>query len=152
MADCALLAEALRQLFANAWKFTAARDVSLIAFRVLPPEPARPGAAVYQVCDNGAGFDLEYAGRLFGAFQRMHGPEEFPVGRGIGLATVQRIVHRHGGEVWADAAPGQGARFSFTLTAAGVPGAAEKTPAESMVAPLGAGHGATDASPHTTTV
>ena len=152
VADRALLAEAVRQLFANAWKFTAARDVALIAFRALPPEPARPGAAVYQVCDNGAGFDPEYAGRLFGAFQRMHGAEEFPVGRGIGLATVQRIVHRHGGEVWADASPGQGARFSFTLTAASAVGATEKTLAETTVAPLGASHGATDPSPRTTTV
>lgn len=153
IADRALLAEALRQLFANAWKFTSARDVALIAFRALPPEPARPGAAVYQVCDNGAGFDPQYAGRLFGAFQRMHTPEEFPVGRGVGLATVQRIVHRHGGEVWADAAPGQGARFSFTLTAAGTPGVAEKNAGESTRAAMATGHGATDApSPQTTTV
>ncbi len=152
-ADRALLGEAIRQLFANAWKFTSARDIALVAFRALPPEPARPGAVVYQVCDNGAGFDPEYAGRLFGAFQRMHGSDEFPVGRGIGLALVQRIVHRHGGEVWADAAPGQGARFSFTLTAAGTPGAAEKGFAEGAFAPLGAGHGATDApSSRTTTV
>ena len=153
VADRALLAEALRQLFANAWRFTSARDVALITFRALPPEPARPGAVVYQVCDNGVGFDAEYAGRLFGAFQRMHAPEEFPAGRGIGLALVQRIVHRHGGEVWADSAPGQGARFAFTLTATGTPGTAEKTPSDGVLATLGPGHGTADASaPRTTTV
>ena len=86
-----------------------------IFLRTLPPDPEHPGGIVYQVGDNGVGFDLQYAGRLFGAFQRMHSPEEFPAGRGIGLALVQRIVRRHGGRVWVDAAPEQGARFSFTL-------------------------------------
>ena len=118
VADRALLAEMLRQLLANAWKFTAPRDVAQISLCVLPPDPAHPAGTVYQIRDNGVGFDMQYAGRLFGAFQRMHTAEEFPAGRGIGLATVQRIVHRHGGQVWAEASPEHGARFSFTLEGA----------------------------------
>ena len=126
--DKALLGTALRHLLVNAWKFSNRREVAHLAFRAAP---GKDGGIVYQVRDDGAGFDMQYAGKLFGAFQRMHLPDEFP-GHGVGLATVQRIVRRHGGSVWADAAPDQGATFSFTLHPAppgGVPGpAAELLP------------------------
>ena len=117
LADRALLDVALRHLLVNAWKFTAGRLAARISFRVLDqPGPDWPeGVPVYEVRDNGVGFDMQYAGKLFGAFQKMHAPEDFPGGRGIGLATVQRIVSRHSGIVRADAAPQQGAAFTFTL-------------------------------------
>ena len=114
--DPELLATALRHLLGNAWKFTAGRLTAHIGLRVVPPEtaPGPPGAAVYEVRDNGVGFDPRYAGKLFGVFQRMHAAGEFP-GKGTGLATVQRIVRRHGGQIWAAAEAGEGAVFSFTL-------------------------------------
>jgi PAS domain S-box-containing protein len=110
--DGRLLEIALTNLFSNAVKFTGARDKAFIEFGSLEKE----GEMVFYVRDNGAGFDMAYAGNLFGAFQRLHRVSEFP-GTGVGLATVQRIVHRHGGRVWADAGVNRGATFSFTLGA-----------------------------------
>jgi light-regulated signal transduction histidine kinase (bacteriophytochrome) len=100
----------LTNLFANAWKFTSKVPFSNIEFGHSSAE----GNDAFFVRDNGAGFDMAYAGKLFGAFQRMHAAKEFP-GTGIGLATVQRIIHRHGGRVWAESAVGAGATFHFTL-------------------------------------
>ncbi|MBI5382287.1 MAG: PAS domain S-box protein [Opitutae bacterium] len=110
--DAALLEIALTNLLDNAAKFTGRCAQPRITFGRLPPNTA--GELVFFVRDNGAGFDMDYAEKLFGAFQRMHKTSEFP-GTGIGLATVQRIVHRHGGRIWAESRPGQGATFYFTL-------------------------------------
>jgi light-regulated signal transduction histidine kinase (bacteriophytochrome) len=110
-ADPRLLRAAFENLIGNAWKFTSKAQQARIEIGVL-----RDGAqASFFVRDNGAGFDMAYADKLFGAFQRLHSANEYQ-GTGIGLATVQRIVHRHGGRIWADAKPGKGAVFFFTLT------------------------------------
>jgi PAS domain S-box-containing protein len=104
-----LLRVVLENLLRNAWKFTSKRRVARIEFGLVEvPEKA------FFVRDNGAGFDPVYAGRLFGVFQRLHSMSEFP-GVGVGLATVQRIIARHGGRVWADAAIDRGAVFYFVL-------------------------------------
>ena len=117
--DARLLRVALENLIGNAWKFTSKVPSPCIEIGSM-----RDGdRAVYFVRDNGAGFDMQYADKLFGAFQRLHRIDEFP-GTGIGLATVQRVVHRHGGRVWPDAEPGKGAVFYFSL-APGGEGAAE---------------------------
>jgi signal transduction histidine kinase len=109
--DSNLLAVALENLLGNAWKFTSKRDEATIEFGAVPHDS---GGVAYYVRDDGAGFDPRYADKLFGAFQRLHGSEEFE-GTGIGLATVARIVHRHGGRVWAESEVGEGATFCFTL-------------------------------------
>jgi light-regulated signal transduction histidine kinase (bacteriophytochrome) len=112
IADCDsnLLEAVLSNLLENAFKFTSKREDARIEFG----RAGLQGRHVYFVRDNGAGFDMAYAKKLFGAFQRMHKASEFP-GTGVGLATVQRIIHRHGGRVWAEAEPGRGAVFYFTL-------------------------------------
>ena len=102
-------ASSFENLLWNAWKFTSTR----------PPVievgcAERGGETVFFVKDNGVGFDMAYAQKLFTPFQRLHGIDEFP-GTGIGLATVQRIVARHGGRIWAESAPGAGTTLSFTL-------------------------------------
>jgi len=108
--DGQLLRIALENLLENAWKFTSKQAESRIEFGVTQAS----GEPTYFVRDNGAGFDMTYTDRLFGPFQRLHPQDEFP-GSGIGLATVQRIIHRHGGQVWAEGLVGQGATFRFTL-------------------------------------
>ncbi len=115
-ADARLLEVALTNLLDNACKFSAMREVARIEFgRGASQDPAAQAATqAYFVRDNGVGFDTTHAAKLFGAFQRLHAASEFP-GTGIGLATVQRIVHRHGGRIWAEAQPNQGACFYFTL-------------------------------------
>lgn len=109
-ADPHLLRILLDNLLSNAWKFT--RNTPDANVRVAQAED--DGECVFLVQDNGAGFDMAYASKLFGAFQRLHGQDEFP-GTGIGLATAQRIVLRHGGRMWAEGAVGKGATFYFTL-------------------------------------
>jgi PAS domain S-box-containing protein len=109
--DPRLLQQALDNLLSNAWKFSGKQPHTQISFR---SEIQPDGTPVYVVQDNGAGFDMAYADKLFGAFQRLHSPSEFS-GTGIGLATVHRIVTRHGGRIWAESARGQGARFYFTI-------------------------------------
>jgi PAS domain S-box-containing protein len=112
--DKRMLHIALDNLLGNAWKFTGRREEAHIEFGANVEE----GRKVYHVRDDGAGFDMAYADKLFGAFQRLHDTGEFP-GTGIGLATVQRIIHKHGGRIWAEAAVDQGATFFFTLPMAG---------------------------------
>ena len=108
--DPRLMTIVLENLLNNAWKFTGKREEARIEFGSTLVD----GGEAYYVRDNGAGFDMAYADKLFGAFQRLHRATEFP-GTGVGLATVQRIIHRHGGRVWAEGAVGQGATFYFTL-------------------------------------
>ncbi|MBI2875506.1 MAG: MEDS domain-containing protein [Candidatus Tectomicrobia bacterium] len=108
--DERLLRLALENLLRNAWKFTGKHPWARIEFGVTQQE----GQRAYFVRDDGAGFEMAYADKLFGAFQRLHAVAEFP-GTGIGLAIVQRIIHRHGGRVWAEGAVEQGAAFYFTL-------------------------------------
>lgn len=110
-ADAQLIRSALENLLGNAWKFTGKTSAARIEFGTLK----RDDETVYFVKDNGVGFDMAYAGKLFGPFQRLHTSEEFD-GTGIGLATVHRIISRHGGRVWAESAVGEGAIFYFTLT------------------------------------
>jgi PAS domain S-box-containing protein len=108
--DERLLRAAMENIFSNAWKFTSLHPKGRIEFGVAQ----RDGQPVYFVKDDGAGFDMTYVEKLFGPFQRLHLPSNFP-GTGIGLATVQRIIHRHGGRVWIEGAVEKGATVYFTL-------------------------------------
>jgi PAS domain S-box-containing protein len=110
--DRRLLRVLLENLLGNAWKFTGQREQACVVVGVTSRPP--DGGPAFFVRDNGAGFDPTYADKLFGAFQRLHSEAEFP-GTGIGLATVQRIVQRHGGRIWAEGRKGHGATFTFTL-------------------------------------
>lgn len=112
LADCdaRLVTAALEHLLDNAWKFTSKSPSARIEFGIQPD--AAP--TTYYVRDNGAGFDMTYASRLFGVFQRLHSTEEFE-GIGVGLAAVQKIARRHGGRTWAEGKPGEGATVYFTL-------------------------------------
>lgn len=109
-ADAVLLRVVLENLLGNAWKYTARQPQARVELGSYPAE----GRTVLYVRDNGAGFDMAYSDKLFGAFQRLHSPREYP-GTGVGLATVQRIIHRHGGRIWAESLVGLGATFHFTL-------------------------------------
>ena len=108
--DARLLEVVLKNLLGNAWKFTARHGSGRIEFGLQEQE----GSRIYFVKDDGAGFDVDYAGKLFDPFQRLHSQEEFE-GTGIGLSIVQRIIRRHSGRIWAEGAPEQGAVFYFTL-------------------------------------
>jgi light-regulated signal transduction histidine kinase (bacteriophytochrome) len=108
--DEKLLSIMMENLLENAWKFTGKIPEAQIEFGVTE----RDGHKTYYLRDNGVGFDMTYANKLFKPFQRLHTTEEFP-GSGIGLASVQRIAQRHGGKVWAEGKVGEGATFYFTL-------------------------------------
>ncbi len=110
-ADPNLLQVAMENLLRNAWKFTAKCEDA----RIEVGETTSPGGeAAFFIRDNGAGFDMAHAGKLFDAFHRLHSADEFE-GTGIGLAIVNRIILRHGGRIWAEAESGKGATFFFTL-------------------------------------
>jgi len=109
-ADPRLIYMVLLQLLSNAWKFTA----RTAATRIEVGSTEAHGTTAFFVRDNGVGFDMAYAGKLFDAFQRLHAPDQFP-GTGVGLTIAQRILLRHGGRIWAEAAEHQGATFFFSL-------------------------------------
>jgi signal transduction histidine kinase len=115
--DRGLLRVALQNLLENAWKYTSKTPAARIEFGRAPATPGSDGGGkqeIFFVRDNGAGFDMAYAGKLFNPFQRLHSKQEFE-GSGVGLATVDRVIRRHGGRVWPEAAVGKGAVFYFTL-------------------------------------
>jgi light-regulated signal transduction histidine kinase (bacteriophytochrome) len=109
--DPRLLAAVLQNLLGNAWKFTSRQTLARID---VVSELEANGDTLFFVKDNGAGFDMAFVSKLFGTFERLHAPEDF-AGTGIGLATVKRVIERHGGRVWADGKLNEGATFYFTL-------------------------------------
>jgi light-regulated signal transduction histidine kinase (bacteriophytochrome) len=111
-ADPVLLRQVFTNLLSNALKFTARQPVPRITLGC--HATSSPASPVYFVQDNGVGFDMRYADKLFGVFHRLHRMEDYP-GTGVGLALVQRIIHRHGGRIWAEAALNEGATFFFTV-------------------------------------
>jgi light-regulated signal transduction histidine kinase (bacteriophytochrome) len=112
MGDRRLLFSVFQNLLGNAWKFTRTQEHPVIEFAC----ELQGDYIICHVKDNGVGFDMKYADKLFGVFQRLHPDKEYQ-GTGVGLAIVQRIIHRHGGKVWAEAQEGKGASFFFTLPA-----------------------------------
>jgi signal transduction histidine kinase len=110
LGDPTLMRQLMENLLSNAWKYTGKAACASIQVRATQQD----GQRVFEVSDNGAGFDMRSAERLFGLFQRLHSANDFP-GTGVGLASVQRIVRRHGGDIWAESQPGQGSRFCFTI-------------------------------------
>jgi len=108
--DSRLLRVVLDNLLRNGWKYTGKRPQPRVEFTAQD----KNGDRVFVIKDNGAGFDMQYADKLFGVFQRLHSAAEFE-GTGVGLATVRRIINRHGGRIWAEGAVDQGASFYFTL-------------------------------------
>ncbi len=108
--DHALIGRVMENLLSNAWKYTNSRRPARISLGT----EKREGHSAYVIRDNGTGFDMKYADRLFTPFQRLHSEQEFG-GTGVGLSVVQRIIHRHGGTIWAESTPGEGAAFYFTL-------------------------------------
>jgi light-regulated signal transduction histidine kinase (bacteriophytochrome) len=109
--DLNLLSVALDNLVGNAWKYTSKTGIAEIEFGRIN---SQNGQTVFFIKDNGAGFDMQYVDKIFVAFQRLHGPNEFP-GTGIGLATVQRIINRHKGKIWAESEIGKGTTVFFSL-------------------------------------
>lgn len=108
--DPGLIAVVMSNLMNNAWKFSQKSEQMNIVFGVEHTN----GEMVYYIQDNGVGFKMQYADKIFSAFQRLHNNKDYE-GSGIGLATVQRIIHRHGGQIWAKSMPDQGSTFYFTL-------------------------------------
>ena len=129
-ADPRLMQAVMENLLSNAWKFTRRAEEPLIEVGSLDDTGEHPEERVFYVRDNGAGFDMSYADKLWQAFQRLHDAREFE-GTGIGLASVKRVVDRHGGTIWAEGVDGEGATFYFTIPA----GAARLVPESLPPAP-----------------